>query len=451
MIAKSSIWQSFVANLELENEQDGASHELEKDRTDQMNQYHLCVDEIKNEGNVLGSLEMHDEAMRRLNQRLGKDLAPSPRASEERRKNNCARRLRTKQLSHPIQANVLTRSIIGIGLMVTGKHGHDASDPSKVKMAGRRASTFKPVEFDEGITALQVLEDLDLSESEDEGVAAPTHSPSEMVESGNNSVGRRPSFMRRGGSNISRPLRSAVRRYSKRRSLDLSNSEDEGVGPPTHSPGNNVKRGRSGERRASLMRRGSANISRPLRSAVRRYSKSRSSIDGVGLAVASNSGPRTPNDAGECKGGIEEGVVSDMEDGKPSMIDGGRGEISDARETPVVICRKPHCRLGRRRSSLFSVHERISSANRSSLSSSGSTLKGSLTGSFSGKDGNGSLICSFGAQDYVQDGSLICDWERRRSMLSDSSVLSIQDGLDAPGPLICGWDDQTQLKKMSCY
>jgi hypothetical protein len=410
-----------------------------------------------------------------------------------------------------MQANVLTRSIIGIGLMVTGKHGHDASDPSKVKMAGRRASTFKPVEFDEGITALQVLEDLDLSESDDEGVAAPTHSPSEMAEGGNNSVGRRPSFMRRGGANISRPLRSAVRRYSKRRSLDLSNSEDEGVGPPTHSPGNNVKRGGSGgerraslmrrgsanisrplrsavrryskrhsldlsdsdvdgagapthsppqmaerggsggERRASLMRRGSANISRPLRSAVRRYSKSRSSVDVVGLAVASNSGPRTPNDAGECKGGIEEGVVSDMEDGKPSMIDGGRGGISDARETPAVICRKPHCRLGRRRSSLFSVHERMSSANRSSLSSSGSTLEGSLTGSFSGKDGNGSLICSFGAQDYVQDGSLICDWERRRSMLSDSSVMSIQDGLEAPGPLICGWDDQTQLKKMSWY
>ena len=189
---------------------------------------------------------------------------------------------------------------------------------------------------------------------------------------------------------------------------------------------------------------------------MRRHSESRSSIDGVGLAVASNSGPRTSDNAGECKGGIEEGVVSDMEDWKPGMSYAGRGETSDERETPAVICRKPRMRLGRRRSSLFSVHERRSSTNRSSQSSSGSNMEGSLTDSFSGK---GSLICSFDTHEYVQDGSLICDWERRGSMLSDLGVLSIREGLlngkeeKAPGSLICDWDRsrQTLVKKMKWY
>ena len=61
-----------------------------------------------------------------------------------------------------------------MGLKVRGKHGHAAIDPSKTKMPGRRRSsltTFKLVDFDEGITATQVPRDLELSDLEDELVS----------------------------------------------------------------------------------------------------------------------------------------------------------------------------------------------------------------------------------------------------------------------------------------
>jgi hypothetical protein len=55
---------------------------------EQMNQYQLCDDEIKNKGNVLGSIGIHKEAMRRLIQSLGKDRAHPPCMSEEKMANN---------------------------------------------------------------------------------------------------------------------------------------------------------------------------------------------------------------------------------------------------------------------------------------------------------------------------------------------------------------------------
>jgi hypothetical protein len=69
--------------------------------------------------------------------------------------------------------------------------------------------------------------------------------------------------------------------------------------------------------------------------------------------------------------------------------------IACAEQLLPVISRRT--RLGRRRSSLFSVNKRRSSVNQSSVSSSfkDSMTEGSLTGSWTGKIRDGSLICSF--------------------------------------------------------
>ena len=240
-----------------------SSPEEKQDGDELMGRYHLCVEEIKNEGNVLGSLELHEEAMRRLNQRLCK--VPLCRSNEEGRSDRVARRPRLVPTR-----NEFARSIIDIGLRVAGKHGHVESDPSKKKMAGRRLSTFKPVEYDESVTAAQVLQDLDLSDSEDEGVDPSTHS---MAYGGGSIGGRRGSFLQRSSSGIGKPLGTAVGRFSKRTSLDPYDSDDESVGPPTHSPTHSLGRtvessDNSDERRGSLLRRsissiGSSSVGRP--------------------------------------------------------------------------------------------------------------------------------------------------------------------------------------------
>ena len=331
----------------------------EQDGTVKMNQYHLCVDEIKNEGIVLGSLEMHEEAMRRLNQRLGKDRAPSPRVSGEKRVKNVPHSLRENQASPFWKENVFTR------FMVSGGRGHDASDPSKAKMAGRRKSAFKPMEFDEGVTAAQMLQDLDLPDSDDESLGPATLSPGEMAKIGGNIGGLRSSFIRRGSATIGLQLRSSMTRFSK------------------HRP--------------SL------------------------SIDGAGQVLASKTVSGTPYDYDERE---------EMKNEKPSMHDGEQGEKSDKKPMVSWVPRRlNHETTGGRRPSRFSVTEKTS-VNRSS----GSTL-----------------ICSFRSRDsltgsYIEDGALICDWERRQSKLSDASVPSVQEGLrngkeeEAPGSLICGWD-----------
>jgi hypothetical protein len=307
-----------------------------------MNQYQLYADEIKNKGNVLGSIGIHEEAMRRLNQSLGKNRAHPPRVSEEKMANNVLHSLGETLASPFWKDNVFTR------LKVTGKHGQDACDPSKVKMAGRRTSTFKPVEFSESITASQVLHDLDLSDSDDESVDPPMPSPGQMAKGGDNSRGRCTTPMRSGDANISPPLTSAVRRRISKVFRTLYDYDDR----------------------------------------------------------------------------------EEMKTEKHSMHDREQGEKSDKES---MISWKPlrlnHESTGRRISSCFSAKERTS-VNRSS----GSTLLSSFC----------SLDNSTGS--CIEDGGLICDWERHQSKLSGSSVPSIQESLldgkegEALGSLICGWD-----------
>jgi hypothetical protein len=481
MIAKKSLWKSFKSSPE--SKQD--------DGEEQMSQYNLCVEEIKNERKVLGSLELHEEAMRRLNQRRSKDCAPShPPFEEGRRDKFIPDRIapRPKYIpsisegassAPPRRGNALTRSIT---LMVTGKHGHTASDPSKEKMPGRRTSVLTSVEFDEGVTAAQVRQDLDLSDSESEAAGPPTPSPGQMAEGGGKSGGRRRSFLTGSSSRIiGRPLRTAVRRFSKRLSFDLSDSEDEGVDPtthpPTHSPGRPVDSGgNSGGGSRSFMRRSSSNLGLPQWIAVSRYSKRRSSasIDGDDHVLSS----KTHDDANEREENVEEIKSYKIDDGKPeptasidlvslvldsysslqTNIDADEHVANlEERESYKTDDMKPtindqaeksdtesmlswRTRIGKRRSSLFSVNERRPTVD---------SMKGSFNGSLAGESRDGSLICNFRARNslsgsYVEDDTLICDWGRRHS---DSDVQSIQEGLlngmdekASSGSLICGWD-----------
>ncbi len=101
-----------------------------------MSIYNLCVEKIKNEGNVLGSLELLKEAMRNLNQCLHKDCMHRYCPYEEGQRDGVASCPIKMQTNPSWNENVLAQSIINIGLRVRGKHGHVESTPSKVKMAG---------------------------------------------------------------------------------------------------------------------------------------------------------------------------------------------------------------------------------------------------------------------------------------------------------------------------
>jgi hypothetical protein len=256
MIATKSLWKLF--KLSPEDKQDGG---------EQMSQYSLCIEGIKNEGNVLGSLELDKEAMRHLNQCLHKNCIPCYIPYDEGRRDRVACHPTKIRTSPSQNGNVLAQSIINIGLRVTGKHGHVKSNPSKVKMAGQ----CQTVEYNESFTAVQVLQDLDLSNLEDEGVDPPIYWPGQ-VDGGGSSGGRR--VFQRSSTGIGIPLGpTAVRRFLKRGSLDLFNSDHEGMSPPTHLPsnfhGNMVKSGgNSSKHRGLHLSRSSSSVGQPLRVAV---------------------------------------------------------------------------------------------------------------------------------------------------------------------------------------
>ncbi|KAL3826462.1 hypothetical protein ACHAXA_011271 [Cyclostephanos tholiformis] len=452
MIAKKIIWKRFQSSPDGNHDGDE-----EQSGEKQMSQYQLCVDEIKKEGNVLGSLELHEEAMRRLKHH-------SPRASDEGVANGrdvSARRHAIDRRTGPPQTggNII---LSHIGFMVNGRHGRTASDPSREKMAGRRQSTFKPVEYDEGVTAAQVLQDLDLSDSEDEGVDDhPIPSSCNVANGDNNSGGRRGSILRRASltfgrkanATICRPLRTAVRRYSNPSSLDLSEFEGEEHVPPAHSP-------------TSLPGRRAASISNIGRRPVRRYLKRRSTVstDGGNRLLVSKTGDdadqgggnilHTKNYAETHASNVKREGISITNVGEPIMRNSENFE-TNVTKSLASWQRRRRTTTGKRRSSLFSHDERRASIDRSSLSSgcNGSMTEDSMTGSITWKVGDGSLICSFHSRNsftesYAEDGGLICDWERRHSMISDSSCAkSNQDGLlngndvdVEKGSLICGWD-----------
>jgi len=453
--------------------QDADAEEKDKD-DEQINRgYHECVEEIKNEGKILGSLQLHQEAIRRLKQKQG--------AEDEiiRRRSNPARRRFQRSFAASMQ-NQLSQSLLLVSNPFTAKRSsssENSMDPSARVMLGRRESAMREGfdQFDPATFVAQHLGDIELSDSdwedEDEqpsvGQIMGDHESalSEANQSNGTKSSRRSSLVGRRGSfrpTLSRKrsslvkVPSAIRRRSSRRSSasSMSNgsnqssqkSKDDGKMP---SSGEHKSDGEEGKRETTTPIDEGAEI-----------------VAGIVAAFERQKSGNETKDSG-C-GAIEDGITSG--DVLPQPI---------FRMTPRRPSRFNRHNGGRRRSSLFSVDERRESIVERSSGTPGESLENSLTGSLQGSftsslQGSftnslkGSFVDRQSSMDSIgaYDGeSLICGWGRKGSDLTSSGqseVLSIQEELLTNGngnrngngngngnvtdlhksnsTLICGWD-----------
>jgi len=352
--------------------------------------YQQCVDEIKKEHKILGSIELHQEAMRRLKLRQqsnNNDMSSNNIIKQRRPTLEEVYRPKGLSKSTPHLMSQFARSLGNIGDAIRRHSSMPANDSNnnidnqeqqQQVMAGRRESAALPVGFDPGIISANVMQDLELSDSDSDD----DNNDDELQLSKSN---KRSSILRRSSSKL----------------------------------------------RGSISRMGS----------FRRMSS---------VSFGTNGGESSSSDGIiDEKMNEEEGGKEEYEDEKsiinniPSDFPG----VDMTKYTPKSTNKKDvshrEQRIGRRRSSLFSVDEKRASTtegpptttcNSSSNNSIGNSITGSLQGSFSGGDikkddhDGSSLICSFGRTDSSfnsSDGSgdkLICDWHRRSSMLSDSEV-----------------------------
>mmetsp|Transcript_20742 Transcript_20742/g.37221 ORF Transcript_20742/g.37221 Transcript_20742/m.37221 type:complete len:537 (+) Transcript_20742:143-1753(+) len=473
------------SNTQRAQEEEEANQQHEKLNRD----YHECVEEIKNENIILGSLELHHEAMRRLKQKQGPQdnrmlLYRHHRNSETKRFRSLAHSVRrnTTNLANSLQimTQITTRRKSSIAA-----ERINSNDPhySKSVIIGRRSSNVdQQVGFDPTITDAQVMmRDLELSddddndsdweEEEEEGGSSGMPEPpwgDDYGDDGNGSLlpsGEHTRVNGGGGGG----LKTLFRRGS---SMFSDDDEDNG-------------RVVSRQRRPSVMMRTSARIKRAssLRNNALRHSFNSSSVT---IGEEENNDILSPDE--EFKSNGEEGTMPETNE---------EGKRKTTKEPPLSIPnRRANRRIGRRRPSLFSVDESRASittsvGHHSSITSllSGESLKGSFTSSsskgnnnFAGSAAgasNRTLICNFRHQnssfalepgddnDDEDDDDLICGWDRKSSQLSDSGTTSrsIQEELLNEGEdkisalmlhrhhdesnsnnvsLICGWDQQQQ-------
>lgn len=462
------------------------------DGTEINREYHECVEEIKTEGQVLGSLQLHNEAMRRLEERriangrsinnrhtVTGGIRGRHRRRSDPKRMTLATSIRMDRLAASLGVAELTKSINAIAMNRRNSGQRNKSDASKKVMLGRRDSTMVPTLDDSGVFMPNNYKaDIELSSSEDED-DGPQFLSQLLVE---NAGGRSASLFRRSSSRFSR-------------------TGDSGGG-----------------RRASLFRRSSSISSSTGESPTLRRTSSRCQSTTSSVSLGTESSPSVSDKSGDLSyvnNTIEEQSHQLNDKAKEELVsvnvgeddakDGGKPNTSNSldagRETSVSTDKKqlpnhnmprrrnPNARTGRRRSSLFSVDERrasfkqgpsdrVSSAILSSTNSIGNSLNGSLTGSFSKGAGlkdslskggkrvarddsfimqDGSLICSFGRMDSMRDsltsslgsgkggsddGDLICSWERKQPTLLDS-MISLQ-----PDDLLDEIENENNIGKM---
>ncbi len=187
----------------------------------------------------------------------------------------------------------------------------------------------------------------------------------------------------------------------------------------------------------------------------RRRSSRRSRVGKSTISVANVNNIRTDSDS-------INGLI------KTNISTGEKREESDMNQPPVQqrIPNRPRGRMGKRRSSLFSVDERRASVDHNDLGGvdgltrggGGSSSDNSIevlrrTSSLEEIDGS-SLICKFPSRNTSpgysgDDDTLICGWERRQSNVSSASSISNPEELsqqqgkekEVSGSLICGWNE----------
>ena len=433
------------------------------------------VEEIKAENKILGSLQMQQEVMKRLNERRGGDDSVVADGSIDLNNNNNTIQRGKNTRSHNNFMQSFTRSMhkslgslgdafkhLEDELNVLRKSDNSNSNNNQV-MPGRRESAAIPIGYDQTIIAAQVMQDLDLSDSDDS-----SHDINEVFngsESNRTSFSRknkRPSILRRGSSRIKGVIGRRISIKRRTSSVSFGGSSSGGGDATTEEEGGGGGGGGGGD--------------------------DNNNKSGNNKQSASSS-----SDAFE-KTTANEDDNDDKSTKKKTIIPST--SCSDSSSSPKRQ-HQPHRSTGRRRSSLFSVDEKRASItggitggpptntsagynnssddgqSSSSFSRNNSITDKSLQGSYSSKDE--SLICNFGRMYSMDsspgtaaddDGTLICDWGRRQSMLSNSgtsviSNLSIQDDMALlntntnhhhhhegkikdDSSLICGWDKRRQ-------
>lgn len=466
-------------------------------------QYQLVVEEIKAENKILGSLQMQQEVMKRLNERRGGDDSVVADGSIDLNENNdnTTQRRKTRAHNNFMQsfASSMHKSLGSLGdafkhledelnVLRKSDNGNNNSNSDQV-MPGRRESAAIPIGYDQTIIAAQVMQDLDLSDSDDS-----SHDINEVFngsESNRTSFSRknkRPSILRRGSSRIKGVMGRRISIKRRTSSVSFGGSSSGGGGTTEEEGGGEDNKKKQ-------------NISSLTTEEVEQIEH----LAALGCKSGNNEqSTSSSSDAFEKTTTRDEDGDNDDKSTKKKDVTPDRittptnssGSSSPKRQ------QQPHRRTGRRRSSLFSVDEKRASItggitggppttnnagyNNSSVDGQSSSFSSdvnnsiteeSLQGSFSSKEvgvdyKNESLICSFGRMYSMDsspgagadDGTLICDWERRQSMLSNSGtsilsnsgVLSIQDDMALlntnsnhhshvgkvkdDSSLICGWD-----------
>ncbi len=155
---------------------------------------------------------------------------------------------------------------------------------------------------------------LDLFDSDNEGVSLPMHLPTQlhgkMVESGDNSSEHHGLHLRSSSSSVGQPLRVAVMQFSKRWSFASIKGDSLVLASKTHVDADG-RNGNNKEGKSSIMKDGNP--------------------DSSNCGLNSNSGLNTINDAGQHAANLKEGESSESNGGKPTMNDGKKGENSSAK------------------------------------------------------------------------------------------------------------------------
>ena len=483
----SRLARTAVNNNESDYHDDNARHMTE--------QYQQVVEEIKAENKILGSLQMQQEVMKRLNERRGGDDSVVADGSIDLNNNNNTIQRGKNTRSHNNFMQSFTRSMhkslgslgdafkhLEDELNVLRKSDNSNSNNNQV-MPGRRESAAIPIGYDQTIIAAQVMQDLDLSDSDS------SHDINEVFNGGggeyNNGTSfsrknKRPSMLRRGSSRIKGVIGRRISIKRRTSSASFGGSSSGGGDATTEEEGGGG--GDNNKKKQSIS------------------SLTTEEVEQIEHLAAL-----------DCKSGNNKQSISSSSDAfeKTTANEDDNDDKSTKKKTiiPSTSCsgsssspkrqHQPHRSTGRRRSSLFSVDEKRASItggitggpptntsagynnssddgqSSSSFSRNNSITDKSLQGSYSSKDE--SLICNFGRMYSMDsspgtaaddDGTLICDWGRRQSMLSNSvtsviSNLSIQDdmallntntnhhhhhegNIKDDSSLICGWDKRRQ-------
>jgi len=352
--------------------------------------YNQCVAEIKEENPYIGQLALHQEAMKRVAQRRAakhgnnqnnakEDFTPqriSFNRSAPKKNDNNGNSLNRHSLSRSVIEFLSSSTSSYNTVKISNKTNVEESHGKNTVMPGRRTSTYNEEDAGHITTAMR---DIELSDSEEE---ENDTSVDESNSSRRSSVGRRLSSFKRIPS-----LNGTMR---KRHSAH--------------------KRQSSSSSSISTLQRYSSDLSKD--STAEKSEESRNGDD-----EKSRHKPPENNNTDD----------SDDEKQEKQVMDFVEKFMAKSESVNPTRSEKPTARVRGRRSSLCSVEEN------KALVTSGESVSRSITSLGEGSvvaTADGSLICSWGRRSLTDSevmgdgGDLICNWDSRHSILSNSSAAS---------------------------